>query len=200
MYHHTPIFTAFDNVNGQVLRSQSSCCAIGRVVIIKHSAITCHHSPSPHTLHRGAQRAACPLAQAATAFTSECRGGVLAAATDASPCRSVVLVLLCLFHIQSSTTVSQLKSQHLQLPCLICNRLCADTFSKATSCRPKSTRTCSLRLISLMFCFRALFVNNIMIFALGAAVEPRAHGAKALCRYQHLFACTLSFTAGSSSS
>ena len=74
MYHHTPIFTAFDNVNGQVLRSQSSCCAIGRVVIIKHSAITCHHTPSPHTLHRGAQRAACPSAQAATAFTSECRG------------------------------------------------------------------------------------------------------------------------------
>jgi hypothetical protein len=51
MYHHTPIFTAFDNVNGQVLRSQSSCCAIGRAVIIKHSAITCHHTPSPHTLY-----------------------------------------------------------------------------------------------------------------------------------------------------
>ena len=48
MYHHTPIFTAFDNVNGQVSRSQSSRCAIGRVVIIKHSAITCHHTLLHH--------------------------------------------------------------------------------------------------------------------------------------------------------
>ena len=71
----------------------------------------------------------------------------------------VVLVMLCLFHNQSSTTVSQLKSQHLQLPCLICNRLRAGIFSKATSCRPKSTRTCSLRLISFMFCFFARFLS-----------------------------------------
>ena len=46
-------------------------------VIIKHSAITCHHSLLPHALHRGAQRAACPSAQAATVFTSECRGSCL---------------------------------------------------------------------------------------------------------------------------
>ena len=52
MYHHTPIFTAFDNVNGQVPRTQSSRCAIGRVVIIKHSAITCHHTLLHHLSSR----------------------------------------------------------------------------------------------------------------------------------------------------
>ena len=178
----------------------SSSSNTQRSRVITPCCITCHHTPSPHTLHRGAQRAACPSAQAATAFTSECRGVCLLQQPMPRRLSCCSCAVEFISHLIIYNGITTKKSQHLQLLCLICNRLRAGIFSKATSCRPKSTRTCSLRLISFMFCFRALFVNNIMIFALGAAVEPRAHGAKAHRRHQHLFACTLNFTAGWSSS